>query len=417
MSLPSFLPPFAGTEIRTVEMHTAGEPARIVYAGYPDIPGTLLEQRSLAQTHHDHIRRSIIYEPRGHADMYGAVLRPRTELVDAGEAHMGALFLTHEGYGAMCGHATLALGRFLVDCADEAVFPRRRELVVDEEGRTVEVRLHAPVGVVRLTVPVVKVDVDGSAGVSGSSTGGIGGWRTDVGRRITFLSVPTFATAVGLSVPIPRDFGWPELGDAAAVTMDIAFGGAFYAVVSAAALGFPASLSKPNVRALSDATKKLKQAFNASADLRARLEDPGDDKTDSSSQYLYGTVVTDTGSNDVLPTAQGCVGAETGLYFFGDQQIDRSPTGSVVQARVALAAARGERELDQSWTYHSLVSRGVGGDRGAFVGTPVEEVEVGGRRAWRVEVSGQAHYTGSSTFVMEEGDEIGRGFSFRGFEG
>ncbi|KAK0369134.1 proline racemase [Colletotrichum limetticola] len=410
MSLPSFLPPFAGTEIRTVEMHTAGEPARIVYAGYPDIPGTLLEQRSLAQTDHDHIRRSIIYEPRGHADMYGAVLRPHTELVDAGEAHMGALFLTHEGYGAMCGHATLALGRFLVDCADETVFPQRRELVVDEERQTVEVRLHAPVGVVRLTVPVVRVDVDGS-------TGDISGWKTDTGRRITFLSVPTFATAVDLSVPIPRDLGWPELGDAAAVTIDVAFGGAFYAVVSTAALGFPSSLSKPDVSGLSNATKKLKQAFNASADLRARLEDPADDKTVPGLQYLYGIMVTDTDSNDVLPTAQGCAGAETGLYFFGDQQIDRSPTGSVVQARVALAAARGERKLGQSWTYHSLVSRGVGGDRGAFVGTPVEEVEVGGRRAWRVEVSGQAYYTGSSTFVMEEGDEIGRGFSFRGFQG
>ncbi|KAK1671789.1 proline racemase [Colletotrichum godetiae] len=409
MSLPSFLPPFAGTEIRTVEMHTAGEPARIVYAGYPDIPGTLLEQRSLAQSHHDHIRRSIIYEPRGHADMYGAVLRPRTELVDAGEAHMGALFLTHEGYGAMCGHATLALGRFLVDCADEVVFPRRRELVVDQEGRTVEVRLHAPVGLVRLTVPVVKVD--------GGGTGGTGGWRTDVGRRITFLSVPTFATAVDLVVPIPRGLGWSELGDASTVTMDVAFGGAFYAVVSAAALGFPASLSKPDVSGLSNATKILKQAFNASAGLRARLRDPGDDKEDGSSGYLYGIMVTDTDSNDVLATAPGCVGAETGLYFFGNQQIDRSPTGSVVQARVALAAARGERKLGQSWTYHSLVSRAVGEDRGAFVGTPVEEVEVGGRKAWRVEVSGQAHYTGSSAFVMEESDEIGRGFSFRGFEG
>ncbi|KXH27849.1 proline racemase [Colletotrichum simmondsii] len=392
MSLPSFLPPFAGSQIRTVEMHTAGEPARIVYAGYPDIPGTLLEQRSLAQTHHDHIRRSIIYEPRGHADMYGAVLRPHTELVDTGEAHMGALFLTHEGYGAMCGHATLALGRFLVDCADEKVFPRRRELVVDEERQTVEVRLHAPVGVVRLTVPVVKVDAGG--------TGGTEPWRTDVGRRITFLSVPTFATAVDLFVPIPRDLGWPELDDTAAVTMDVAFGGAFYAVVSAAALGFPASLAKADVSALGHATKKLKQAFNASSDLRTRLEDPTSKKADTGSQYLYGIMVTDTGSDDVLPAAQGCAGAETGLYFFGDQQIDRSPTGSVVQARVALAAARGERKLGQSWTYHSLVSRGVGGDRGAFVGTPVEEVDVGGRRAWRVEVSGQAHYTGS---IMSEG--------------
>ncbi|OHF03125.1 proline racemase [Colletotrichum orchidophilum] len=402
MSLPAFMPSFTGTEIRTVEMHTSGEPARIVYAGYPDIPGTLLEQRSLAQSQHDHIRRSIIYEPRGHADMYGAVLRPRTELVDAGEAHMGALFLTHEGYGAMCGHATIALGRFLVDCADEAVFPQRRDLVFDEEEGTVEIRLHAPVGVVRLTVPVVKMDGDM--------------WKTDVNRRITFLSVPTFATAIDLSVPIPQSLRWPELGDAAAVTIDVAFGGALYAVVSAAALGFTPSLSKPDVSGLRNATKKLKQAVNASAELGARCGHPNDGEERSPQSLVYGIMVTDTDSDDVLATAPGCVGAETGLYFFGDQQIDRSPTGSVVQARVALAAARGTRRLGALWTYHSLVSRAVGGHRGAFVGAPVEEVEVGGRRAWRVEVSGQAHYTGSSTFVMEAEDDIGGGFSFQGLE-
>ncbi|KZL79977.1 proline racemase [Colletotrichum incanum] len=394
MNVPSFIQPLVGSEIRTVEMHTSGEPARIVYAGYPDIAGTLLEQRSLARSHHDHIRRSIIYEPRGHQDMYGAVLRPQTELVNSGEAHMGALFLTHEGYGVMCGHATIALGRFLVDCTDDTIFPRRRDLQFDGEKKQVEVRLHAPVGVVRITVPTVEVN---------------GAWRTDTGRLITFLSVPTFATAIDLSVMIPENLRWEELSDDAQVTVDIGFGGAFYVIVPASALGFPASLAKPNISRLSNAAKKLKEAFNASSDLRARLHNPDNE----SPQYLYGVMVTDAGSNDKIPMTPNCAMAETGLYFFGDQQIDRSPTGSVVQARVALAMAKGQRKLGESWAYHSLVSRALGGCKGAFVGTPVEELEFGGSKAWKVEVSGQAFYVGSSTFVTEDEDNIGKGFSFQ----
>lgn len=356
--------------------------------------GTLLEQRSLAKSQHDHIRRSIVYEPRGHQDMYSAVLRPRTELVDAGEAHMGALFLTHEGYGVMCGHATIALGKFLVDCTDENIFPRRRDLQFDAEKRQVEVRLHAPVGLVRITVPITDVK---------------GAWRTDSSRLTTFLSVPTFATAIGLSVPIPQGFRWPELGDNGKVALDIGFGGAFYALVPASALGFAPTLAKPNVAGLGAAVKKLKEAFNSSPNLRAHLKHPEDDGL----QYLYGVMVTDADSDDDIPKAPGCNGAETGLYFFGDQQIDRSPTGSVVQARAALAVAKGTRKLGEPWTYHSLVSRAVGGYKSAFVGTPVEELEVDGNKAWRVEVSGRAYYIGSSTFVTEEDDDVGQGFSFQ----
>ncbi|EFQ35318.1 proline racemase [Colletotrichum graminicola M1.001] len=394
MSVPSFIQPLVGSEIRTVEMHTSGEAARIVYAGYPDIRGPLLEQRSLARSQHDHLRRSIIYEPRGHQDMYGAVLRPHTELVDSVEAHMGALFLTHEGYGVMCGHATIALGRFLVDCTDETIFPRRQDLQFDRDKKQVEVRLHAPVGLVRITVPIVEVN---------------GSWRTDTSRLITFLSVPTFATAIDLSVSIPVSKLWAELGNDTQVTVDIGFGGAFYAVAPASALGFPTSLAKPDISALSNAAKKLKEAFNASSDLRAHLSNPDDE----SPQYLYGIMVTDTGSNDELPATPGCMGAETGLYFFGDQQVDRSPTGSVVQARVALSMAKGQRKLGESWTYHSLVSKAIGGYKNAFVGTPVEELKVSGNKAWRIEVSGQAFYIGAGVFIAEEDDDIGKGFSFR----
>ncbi|TDZ24813.1 Trans-L-3-hydroxyproline dehydratase [Colletotrichum orbiculare MAFF 240422] len=394
MGLPSFIHPFAGPEIKTVEMHTAGEPARIIYAGYPDISGTLLEQRAKAQSNHDHIRQSVVYEPHGHQDMYAAVLRPRTELVDSGAAHMGALFLTHEGYGIMCGHATMALGRFLVDCADDSVFPRRRHLTFDDNTNDVEVRLHAPVGLVRVKVPAVKTDSNG--------------WRTDTNRPVTFLSVPTFATAVDLPVPIPRDLRWAALGDTPGVTVDVCHGGAFYAVVSASALGFPASLQKPDLAALSNATKKLKQAVNTSPELLARLTAP----TEKSWQHLYGVMVTDAESGDVLAVAPGSKGAETGLYFYADQQVDRSPTGSLVQARVALAVAKKQRRLGESWTYHSLLSRAQGGCGSAFVGTPVEAIPYGNATGVRVEVSGRAYYTGASTFVVEDGDELATGFSF-----
>ena len=84
--------------IRTVDMHTIGEPTRIVFEGYPEIRGTLLEQRAAAQAKHDHIRKTLMLEPRGHREMYGAILRQETELTRTGEAHIGVLFTTNEGY-------------------------------------------------------------------------------------------------------------------------------------------------------------------------------------------------------------------------------------------------------------------------------------------------------------------------------
>lgn len=356
--------------------------------------GTLREQRSLAQSQYDYVRRSIVYEPRGHRDMYAAVLRPRTELVAAGEAHMGALFLTHEGYGAMCGHATIALGRFLVDCTDESIFRRRRDLEYDEGKGEVEVRLHAPVGLVRIRVPAMKAD---------------DGFYADPTRPVTFLSVPTYAVAVDLAVSVPADLRWPELNGRESVSVDVGFGGVFCIVVAASALGFPASLSRSNIARLSVAAERLKKAMNSSATVRERLVLPHGDE---SPRTVYGIMITDAGTEDDVPAAPDCEGGETGVYFYADGQIDRSPTGSVVQARVALAVAKGQRRVGESWTYHSLVSRAQGGYKGGFVGKAVEEFTHDGVKGVRVEVSGQPYYTGASTFVSEAGDGVGAGFSF-----
>ncbi|PVH78462.1 putative proline racemase [Cadophora sp. DSE1049] len=380
--------------IHCVEMHTTGEPTRIIYKGFPDLDGTLLQQRASAKANHDTIRQQLILEPRGHWDMYGAVLRPETELVSSGQAHIGVLFMHNEGFSTMCGHATIALGRFLVDTHDLSIFPKRDQLVYDEVERTTTIDLHAPCGVVRITAPT-KED----------------GYRSDSSRQVSFVSVPSFATGIQIHVPIPEKLLWPQLGSRTSLVADISYGGTFYCIVPAMELGFPSSLTKVDMTAMNLATRSLKEAINTNPELQQYLRHP--DSEDLG--FLYSVMVVDASIGIV---AENTAGVETGLCFFADQQVDRSPTGGAVASRVALAYAKGLRKLGERWTYHSLVSNGFEGC-GAFVGSVVEELEQpkvgGGSQAYvRVKVEGNAYYTGFHCFVIEDGDRIGaKGFSLK----
>src|SRR6185295_7676947 len=182
----------APTVLRTVEMHTGGEPTRIVVDGWPpfDSP-TLLGKRREARERFDSLRRALMHEPRGHADMYGALLVP----ADHPDADLAVLFLHGEGYSTMCGHATIALARWAVDSGRVAL----RQPVT-------EVRLQCPCGLVR-----AKVDCrSGSAGA------------------VSFESVPAFAYRLDAIVPTAT---WGP------VTLDIGYGGAFYAVLPADSIG------------------------------------------------------------------------------------------------------------------------------------------------------------------------------------
>ena len=98
--------------IKTVEMHTGGEPLRIVVSGLPPIQGkTILEKIQYIRKNFDHIRKLLIFEPRGHFDMYGVYLvEPDVEGAD-----IGCIFFHNEGYSTMCGHAVISLGRYLID--------------------------------------------------------------------------------------------------------------------------------------------------------------------------------------------------------------------------------------------------------------------------------------------------------------
>lgn len=176
-------------KITTIEAHTAGEPLRIITSGYPEVQGeTILARRSYAREHLDHLRRMLMLEPRGHADMYGALLMPPA--TDDGD--VGVLFLHNEGYSTMCGHGIIAMVKVGLEHglfkADES------DIKIDTPAGRIRACAHRHEGVI-----------------------------TDV----SFINVPSFVFA-DVAVEVP------ELGS---VRCTIAYGGAFYAYVDADALG------------------------------------------------------------------------------------------------------------------------------------------------------------------------------------
>ena len=382
--------------ISTIEMHTTGEPTRIIYSGFPPLQGSrLLEKRADAKINHDHLRTRLMLEPRGHKAMYGALLVHETELTATGEADIGVLFMHNEGWSTMCGHATIALGRLLVDSSGESssgLFPASK-LQLDEKTLTTAIKLHCPCGVVNVTVPV--------------SVGPQGRLQSDPERPVSFISVDSFATGIDIEIPLPMNYRWPELGERTKVTADFCYGGAFYCVIGARELGFSQGLTHSSLNALSLSTAKLKAALTADPQFRTLFQHP----EEKDLGFVYGVIVTDERQGQA---ADGTVGGNTCVCFFADQQVDRSPTGSGVAARRALAHAKGLMEPEQRFTYHSLVSIDHGG-QGAFIAQVVGEPVRGGLvgDGVRVRVEGCAFYTGFSTFLAEEGDGIGEaGFAF-----
>lgn len=386
--------------IKCVDMHTTGEPTRIIYSGYPKLTGTLLEQRAQALNEYDHIRKRLMLEPRGHWDMYGAILRPETELVASGKADMGVLFTHNDGYSTMCGHATIALGRFLVD-ADESIFPRGKRLRYDKDISSFRLTLHVPSGPLEVTVPALP------------------NGKSDHSRPVSFISVPSFATAVSVKIPLSPEYRWPELGNRPFVTADFSYGGAFYCMIDAEELGFPGGLAHVELGKMDYASKQLKAAVNGNPDLAFCTKHP----TTNEMSYLYSIMIVDASLEAERASAKddavedNHVGQETGLCFFANQQIDRSPTGGAVAARVALAYTKGKLSIRQRWTYHSLLSQrtGVGG----FTGSVVEALPSSSEQPHvRVRVEGHAHYTGTFTAVVEETDSLGRtGFALHQLKG
>src|SRR5947209_13315471 len=338
-----YQPAANATVITTIDAHAAGEPLRIITGGLPELQGiTILERRRYMQQHYDHIRRALMWEPRGHRDMYGCVLtQPVTP-----EADLGVLFMHNEGYSTMCGHGIIALVTTLLKTG-----------AVPAKGQHTPVNLDTPAGLVRATA-----HLDNSGHV----------------EYVSFLNVPSFLYANDVELEVPA-YG--------RLTVDVAFGGVFYAFIPAAQLGL--SVAPEQANQLAAAGDMITKAVNVALQVRHPLEeDLG---------FLYGTIFTGPPEDQVHHSRNVCI--------FANAEVDRSPTGTGVSGRVALHYAKGEITDGQQIIIESIL-----GEASTFGGRVAGQAQVGLDQAVGTERSGRAFITGRHEFVIDPSDELGRGF-------
>ena len=324
--------------LHVVDTHTEGMPTRVVLDGLPELAGaTVADKMASFVREHEPLRRLLTWEPRGAPVAYGAVLVPP----DHPEAQVGVFFAERNGVLPGCGHGTIGVVRALIDTG--AVTP---------QGDEAEVVLQTPSGLVRA---VARYDT--------------GQWWVEL------RMVPSFLHRRDLAVDVPG-FG--------TVTVDVSFGGNFYAIVPAVDLGL--SLEVTRAAELAEAGLAVMRAVDA-VDLPVHPLDP------AIAGCLH-TLFTAPGSDGV--TSSGTVVIYTGV-------IDRSPCGTGTSARMAQLHGRGQLGLKEDFVHSSLI-----GSR--FVGRLIEETTVAGAPAVIPTIRGRAWITGRGELVLEPTDPFPGGF-------
>lgn len=229
--LSDWNPPAHWARITTIDMHTGGEPLRVIIDGLPPIEGrSVLEKRRYFREHYDYIRTGLMWEPRGHADMYGAVINPSTD------ADFDVFFLHNEGYSTMCGHAIIALTKLVIETA----------LINKSE----------------ITIKVPAGKIHASARIENGTV-----------KEATFRNVPSFLYLRNQRVEVP------ELGN---VPFDVAYGGAFYAFVEANQLNL--DLTPEHFNRIIDYGRRIKHAVTSQFTITHPFEED--------LSFLYGTIFT-----------------------------------------------------------------------------------------------------------------------------
>lgn len=330
---------------RTVDYHTAGEPFRIVVAGAPELPGSDVADRrarAITDPSAQRARALLCSEPRGHADMYGGFLVPP----DDEGAHLGVLFWHKDGFSTACGHGTIALATWAVETG---VVPRADEVT--------EVVVDVPSGRVRALV------------------------RCEGDRVVeaTFVNVPSWVHSRG--VPVETDRG--------SAVVDIAFGGAMYAVLPAKAVGL--DVTPEHYLDLISVGRQIRDQLNE----RGAAPHPDDPRLSD----IYGTIFT-------APGASGDPLHQRNCTVFADGEVDRSPCGSGTAARVALLADSGELVEDQVLRHESIVGS-------LFEARISGRLTVHDRAAVVPAVTGAAYRVGTCEFTVDPGDPMSPGFVLR----
>jgi trans-L-3-hydroxyproline dehydratase len=297
----------------------------------------VLEKRRYFREHYDHLRTGLMWEPRGHADMYGAVITP------SADADFDVFFIHNEGYSTMCGHAIIALTKLALETG----------LVAGKD----EIAINVPAGRILARAEVVDGQV----------------------VEASFRNVPSFVYLRRQQVDVE---GW------GAVEFDVAYGGAFYALVSAPAFGL--ALVPQNFNRLIEFGRLIKQAAKSKFSIKHPFEDD--------LSFLYGTIFIGPAHEPAHHSRNVCI--------FADGELDRSATGSGVSACAALYFAAGAIRLRERITIESIL--------GSTMSVQVTgQTNFGPYDAVIPEVSGAASIIGRNEFYFDPADPFRTGFIFR----
>jgi proline racemase len=332
--------------VKTIDAHAAGEPLRLIVDGFPSPRGrTMLEKREWVLKHADHLRRALMLEPRGHADMYGAIL---TEPVTPG-SHAGVLFMHNEGYSTMCGHGVVAVTTIALE----------RGLLMPGGDGTVVV-FDSPAGTIRARARLRR----GTKDTEGPRV-----------ESVAFVNVPSFVLHGGLTVKLASRH----------IRADVAFGGAFYAIVDSEAVGLPIDVA--HLAELRRVGMQIKEAIEATHTIAHPLE-PG-------LNGIYGTIFTGPPSDERADLRN--------VTIFADAEVDRSPCGTGTAAVMSVIDAMGLLGEEKPFVHESLI-----GTR--FSGRVASRTAVGDYPAIVPEIEGSAWITGEHTFLVDDTDPLKEGF-------
>ncbi|WP_461205438.1 proline racemase [Clostridium sp. DL1XJH146] len=329
--------------INVIDSHTMGEPTRIVVGGVPVIPGkTMSEKKEYLENNLDDLRTAIMHEPRGHKDMFGSII---TQPINP-EANIGIIFMDGGGYLNMCGHGTIGAATAAVETG-----------MVEVTEPVTEVVLEAPAGLVRASV---KVE-DGKA------------------KEVSFKNVPSFLYKRDVEIDVPT---------VGKVTLDISFGGSFFAIVNAKQLGV--KVETKNVNRLTELGLMIRDIVNKEFEIQ-HPENKHIKSVDLVEIYDLPTNPEATFKNVVI---------------FGEGQVDRSPCGTGTSAKLATLYAKGLIKENEPFVYESIIGT-------LFKGRIVSTAKAGEFDAIIPEITGSAYITGFNQMVIDPDDPVGKGFTFQ----
>lgn len=322
-----------------IDSHTMGEPTRVVLDGFPDLEGnSMMERKKFLEENYDYYRTALMLEPRGHKDMFGAIV---TEPITP-EADLGVIFMDSGGYLNMCGHGSIGTATIAVEAG----------LVTVTEPYT-NVVLETPAGIIRTHVKVEN----GKA------------------IEVSILNVPAFLYKENVEIEID---GYKKF------TVDIAFGGSFFALIDEEKIGI--EIKPENLDKITTLGMKIIETINNTIE----IQHPYLDITTVDLAEFYGKYTN--------PKAN-----MKNVVIFGESQVDRSPCGTGTSAKVATLYAKGKLALGEEFIYESITGS-------MFKGIATKETMVDEYKAIIPQITGSAYITGMNQILLDKDDPLEYGF-------